>query len=149
MTLEPFAARLLIASRGRLIEEILRLRGELAASERDRDRHDATVVLWEQATADRELLRAELAAAQAERDEAQAANARSNREWLTTAQQLKAERDTARAEREAMRPVVEAAISIVECWQDDALPNKYVKIEGLEVAVDAYRKLAAPTRKEG
>ena len=72
MTLEPFAARLLIASRGDLIEEILRLRGELAASERDRERHDATVILWEQATADRERLRAELAATQAERDAARA-----------------------------------------------------------------------------
>ena len=84
MTREPFAARLLIASRGALIEEILRLRGELAASERDRERHGATVILWEQATADRERLRAELAAAQAERDE------------------MRIERDSLRTERDAL-----------------------------------------------
>ena len=85
-------------------------------------------------------LRAELAAAQAERDEAREANARSNREWLATAQQMQAERDEARmlhgqactgwleqaqrltgqrdaARREAarMRPMVETA----KVWREE------------------------------
>ena len=63
--------------------------------------------------------RAQVATLTAERDEAQEANACSNREWLATAQQLQVERDEARREVERWAPVIEALRAFRKTHVDD------------------------------
>ena len=117
---------------------------ELAAARDVLERYPATVILWEQATADRERLTAELAAAQAERDEARLA-ARCNAEavappaFVGSVDQLEQhlalldERDAALAQ---VKRVGDALV--LACEQRDAARREVEGMRGVVAAAIRY-----------